>query len=220
MYILKYFKILLVILFFTTIIGCSNEEIVTDSILINEELNTMENSIEEANFIDSNEKIKEKVNEKVIIDDGTTSINPDFKNVVVEDTNKVKEPIETVELTENVETSDNLVYGRLIESDMIKISEGYFKEKERQFVRYIEADGIVFQVEVHLDSNMKINIKQDLSFLTEHVFDHMEDDSTLIQTKSNIEFVYESKKIGKKYDVMFVSDTGNEYITRVIVGQH
>ncbi|MED3563268.1 hypothetical protein [Bacillus xiapuensis] len=48
----------------------------------------------------------------------------------------------------------------------------------------------------------------------------MAEDASLIQTKDETDFVYESKKLDKKYNVAFVSDGGDNVITRVIVSEH
>ncbi|TQR16331.1 hypothetical protein FG384_18910 [Psychrobacillus vulpis] len=82
------------------------------------------------------------------------------------------------------------------------------------------ADEEIFQAEVNLEASLGINVEMDQSFLSGHAMDYMAEDASLVQTISTTEFVYESVALGKKYDVLYVSDTGDTVISRVIVSQH
>ncbi|KMT62522.1 hypothetical protein [Paenilisteria newyorkensis] len=112
------------------------------------------------------------------------------------------------------------VYGQLPKKKLTKRSSELYSD-EKNGITYIVGDNNnIFQVEVDFDMALGINIEMDKSFLVEHAMDYMADDATLIQTKSDRDFVYESKKYKKKYDVLFVNDNDENIVTRVIVSKH
>ncbi|MFJ5772549.1 hypothetical protein [Psychrobacillus sp. NPDC093180] len=133
------------------------------------------------------------------------------------------EKVEVVEVEEESVQEDkaemDTVYGALDIDSYKKESDMMYRDVDRN-VLYLLADDQIFQAEVILDGDLGVNVDMDLPFLTGHAMDYMAEDASLIQTKSATEFVYESKQLGKKYDVLYASDTGNNVITRVIVSQH
>ncbi|MBC1561003.1 hypothetical protein [Listeria booriae] len=112
------------------------------------------------------------------------------------------------------------VYGQLPDKKLTKRSSELYSD-EKNGITYIVGDNNnIFQVEVDFDMGLGINIEMDKSLLIEHAMDYMAGDADLIQTKSDREFVYESKKYNKKYDVLFVNDNDENIVTRVIVSKH
>ncbi|MFC6117300.1 hypothetical protein ACFPVV_01535 [Macrococcoides bohemicum] len=128
---------------------------------------------------------------------------------------KEKSSDETTTKQSNI-ASENHVYGSM--SDNLK-EKGLFFIDEKNNISYMGDKDNIFQVEKEIDKNLGITIDLDKNFLTEHAFDYMEDDASMVQQKSENEFVYESKKIGKKYDVIFSRPDG-KIVERIIVSQH
>ena len=101
-------------------------------------------------------------------------------------------------------------------TDKTELSKDQYEDKSGN--HYVVADGNVFQVTVdferiHLDTNL------DSELLTDHIYDYIEEDSELIQKKSESSFVYESKKYNKLYDVDYVLDEQG-LIMSLLITQH
>ncbi|UTH13329.1 hypothetical protein [Macrococcus equipercicus] len=111
----------------------------------------------------------------------------------------------------------NHVYGP-IKVKNIK-DNGVFYVDEKTHKTYLGDKKEIFQAEKEIDENLGVTVATDMSFLSQHAFDFMEDDATQIQKISDKEFVYESKKLGKKYDVIYSAPDGKT-VTRIIVSQH
>lgn len=146
-------------------------------------------------------------------------VEPTEDAAEMENTEQQEESVEEQVVVEKAEAEMDMVYGKLDIENYKRESDLLYRDEERN-VLYLLAGDEIFQAEVNLDAALGINLEMDQSFLTGHAFDYMAEDASLVQTKSENEFVYESKILGKKYDVLFVSDTGDNVITRIIVSQH
>lgn len=123
---------------------------------------------------------------------------------------------EEADATPSIET--DTVYGKLNKAQYEKVSDTMYRDTERD-VLYLLADEKIYQAEVNFKPALGLNLEMDQSFLTEHAFDYMASDASLVQKKSEKEFIYESPSLEKQYNVLFTSDTGDGVITRVIVSQ-
>ncbi|KGL37407.1 hypothetical protein EP56_18080 [Listeriaceae bacterium FSL A5-0209] len=112
------------------------------------------------------------------------------------------------------------VYGQLPKKKLKENSSGMYSDEKNDITYMTDERNEIYHVEVHFDKSLGLNIEMDKSFLVEHAMDYMADDANLIQTKSDRDFVYESKKYKKKYDVLFVNDNDENIVTRVIVSKH
>ncbi|TDM15726.1 hypothetical protein [Macrococcus bovicus] len=122
----------------------------------------------------------------------------------------------TTEAPKEVIAGENNVYGSIGSAFKEK---GAFYVNEKGNVNLMGDKDNIYQAEKNFDSDLGLTVEMDEPFLTDHAFDFMEDDATMVQKISDNEFVYESKKLNKKYDVMFSRPDGKT-VTRVIVSQH
>lgn len=122
------------------------------------------------------------------------------------------------EVSENILASGNTVYGKLEDNNAKKMSDLMYFNEQRGIYYLVLEDSTIYQAEVSFDLNMGLNLDMDISFLSEHAHDYMEDDANLIQTLSPVEFIYESKKLQKQYEVMYSTIDG--IVERVIISQH
>lgn len=126
---------------------------------------------------------------------------------------------EKSEKVEVSEPSDNDVYGQLVDENVREMVKDSVYQNEKDNLIYHVINNEITQIDKEFDS--KLGIKKDLDeeFLTGHAFDYMEENSLLLEKKSENTYIYESSLLNKKYEVIFQADNDENIITRLIISQ-
>ena len=115
---------------------------------------------------------------------------------------------------------ENSVYGILTKKDLTEINETLFVETrsllEISYSTFKNKE--IYQVEI-LTKKVPFSLSSDKDLMTEHIFDYMESDSTLVQSESATVFVYHSPSVNKDYKVIFHSDNDDDNIQAISIFQ-
>lgn len=117
-----------------------------------------------------------------------------------------------------IEGSENRVYGVLKNEKAEQTSDTFYKETVTPFMNVLYTtveNKEIFLVDVNI-SKLPSDLELDKQHLTELAADYMETDATLIQTKSDTNFIYESASINKKYEVIYTLDDSGQVINITI----